>query len=769
MKHNIHRLSILILILVCVTLFINTLNNAFIWDDKDLILKNKYIRSIRSIPSLFDPIRWRQSSIVLLGRYKFRPISTATFALDYRVWKTNPTGYHISNLLLHTMVVLLVYALMLQLTDHAIQRTPGEKHSWSNLLTVPFLTAFFFAIHPIHTESVTWIKNRSDLLSFLFYLISILCFVEYKARRTGRRSYLLYAASVLCFPLALFSKGVAISLPVTLALHNICFSPQRNYKKSVRELLPFFTIAALYFVLKRTVLQMRVLPGASEIIPPYLNILAVFKTVAYYLKLLAFPFDLHADRIFTIPKSFLDPIMFGSVGLVCILLFLAVQTFRHSKTVSFALFWIFITLLPVSNIIFLYGRPIAEQRLYIPSLGFCILLAIGLNNAIFRRSKFLARTKLRNIVLASFILMSLSYGVTTIARNRDWRDPITFWSKTIKRSQRRARACVNLARAYRDSKDTKKAIALYKEAIVLDPYYAEARYNLSIIYRDLGKKREAVDLLETAIKYKPTFVDAYNDLANFYWSFGRKKEAESLFKKVLTIAPHYVQAYFNLGKLYSESGKTESAILLLKKGIAINAEYPDPDSSVDHEYRVRAYLLLGVLYNNLGKKELAISSFESLLHLDPQNKEAYSNLGVIYRSIGEHDKAITAYRKSIAIDPSDAQSYYRLANVYMDTGRNEDAIALYKKAIEINPRDIAAYDNLGSIYINTDREEEAIAIYKKVLTINPKNALAHNNLAVAYYYNNQHALAIEYCDKAMSLGYSVNPDFLNLIEQARKK
>ena len=173
-KRKQHILSVIALVFLCGIVFANTFENSFIWDDADLIAQNSYIRSLKNIPLFFTPQYWNHhQEISTKGQY--RPVRTVTFALDYAFWKLNVKGYHLTNLLLHTLNVILIYFLMLRLLClSSYEQRPKETAGWFDICGLAFATAILFATHPIHVESIAWIKNRSDLLTLLFYLLSFL-------------------------------------------------------------------------------------------------------------------------------------------------------------------------------------------------------------------------------------------------------------------------------------------------------------------------------------------------------------------------------------------------------------------------------------------------------------------------------------------------------------------------------------------------------------------------------------------------------------------
>jgi len=245
--------------------------------------------------------------------------------------------------------------------------------------------------------------------------------------------------------------------------------------------------------------------------------------------------------------------------------------------------------------------------------------------------------------------------------------------------------------------------------------------------------------------------EAHIHLGMVYSKKGRLDEAISEQKKALAIDPNLAGAHTNLGLFYAKKDRLDDAISEYKKAIAI-----DPH----HE---KAHYNLGLSYNKKGRLDDAISEYKKALAINPRYADARTNLGNVYDKKGRIDEAIAEYKKAIAIDPHHEKAYYNLGLSYYKKGRLDDAIAEYKKALAINPRYADVHNNLGNVYHRKGKFDKAIYEYKQSLAIKHDCAEAHNNLAVAYYSKANYRLAIVHCDKAVKLGYNVNPKFLELL------
>lgn len=542
-----HIVSVVILSIISGFVFSNTFSNSFMWDDKKVIVANRHIKSLKNIPYFFTADYWKNYRMWGISRY--RPVGVATLALDYSLWKRNPFGYHLTNILFHILNVILVYFIIFKLM------ALGKRED--RFFNAAFVTALLFAVHPIHTEAVTWIKNRFVLLGSLFFLSSLLLFIKY----TPNRKVSSYLGAILCFMLSLLSKEIAITLPFMLLLYIIYFLPKDELKGAAINILPFFGLAILYLAFKFSDILKIVSIVYTTKISVYSNILAVLKTFGYYIKLLVAPVNLNAARVLHVPGSFFRPAVLISSLLLLVAAAAAVKMYKKSKNISFAIIWIFLTVIPVSNIIFLYTRPIAEQRLYLPSVGFCFLIAL-----------IIGRIRSERAVIAVTIFIALFYSYITVNRNLEWKDPVIFWSKTVKASPRNARAYNNLGIAYYRKGKIKKAIASYKKSIEINPKYARPHDNLGVAYNDMGKIEEAIESFKKAIEIDRKHEDAYNNLGNIYAIIGDNEQAIAFYKKVIKMNPDHAAVNNNLAVLYYYEKKYDLAVKYCDKAIKLGAK-----------------------------------------------------------------------------------------------------------------------------------------------------------------------------------------------------
>ncbi|MEW6555748.1 MAG: tetratricopeptide repeat protein [Elusimicrobiota bacterium] len=512
-------INVLLLVIVSILTFANTLRNPFMWDDAglvELISQQDYQNHLKNPLFFLTPSYWKNyRKFHDVDAYvPVAPMRTLALSIDYRIWKWKPFGYHLTNLLFHTLNVLLVYFLVRILVS-SLHYTLHITHYTA------FFTALLFATHPMHTESVAWIKNRIDLITAVFYLSSLILFVkhtkqtrnlkrgtdaEQNTELTQNRPFLiskylisnLYPLfSLFCFILALLSKEIAVTLPAVLVLYIICFVPQENKKKRIISTLPFWLLTFLYIYLAQFVVKPGLKLPLMAKIDLYSNILLVFKTLAWYLKLLVSPFSFNADRVITIPKLLFEPTSLISLFVVGGLGFAAVKVFNYSKELSFCLFWFFVTILPVLNIIYLAPRPLAEQRLYIPSIGFCFLLGKLFADGLLKKKN---SEKKILLILSEVVLLLLifAYSFATVMRNFDWRNEIVFWQKTAEKSPLSPRAKTNLAEAYIKQNEHDKAQQIFEDVLKNYPDYPPAHTGLGLLFFNSGDIEKAVKEFQKA-------------------------------------------------------------------------------------------------------------------------------------------------------------------------------------------------------------------------------------------------------------------------------
>ena len=559
----------MLIIAVTAAVYANSLRNSFVWDDAVVIERNDFIRSGKNLPSLFsrayltsynkiDAMEFYTN--VGSGEESYRPMVTLSYFLDYRIWKLNPFGYHLTSMFLHIFNVILLFIFVkLIVKDYKIA----------------LLTSLLFALHPVNAEAVNVISFREDLLAFLFYLSSLILYIRMENASSRRKKALFYGFSLALFLFALFSKEMAASLPLILILYDYFFV----FKQKGREifinfrsrylghiLVLLFYLFIAFCVIGNPAKVLTAYPGNSF----FINLLTMPKVFTTYLQWLFLPLNIHvtlpADPLL-IARSLFESTVLFSIALLALILIFAVKIRKTSNIVSFAVLWFFFTLLPVSNIIPIMNY-IACRYLYIPAVGFCLLPAI----LICRMKKFAGSAAL--LVLAFYFML-------TFIRNAVWKDNVILWSEMTSYYPQNALAHSNLAGSLRNAGLVDEAIGEYKLALSLDPDYAKDYNGLGLCYFEKMLFGRAIRAFQKALALDLKLLAAYNNLGGALGEKGLYAEAAVYFNRAISIDRKYVPAYNGLGITYARLKKFEDAKKMWIEALKINPGDPSVRANLE--------------------------------------------------------------------------------------------------------------------------------------------------------------------------------------------
>jgi tetratricopeptide (TPR) repeat protein len=400
----------------------------------------------------------------------------------------------------------------------------------------------------------------------------------------------------------------------------------------------------LYFIFRQFILQGPTIINAPASFRQ--SILTAFKTVGYYFHLLFFPVRLSLEHPFFPPDTFSDPtVVFPAVALLVLLCFIAFY-FQRSRLLSFGAGWVIITLLPAANLVYL-ARPISEQRLYLPSWGTCLLLAVviisiqRLDNVFFMRGK--------RVVILAFGAIAAFYCVQTVSRNHDWQSPLVLYAKWARHAPYSPSAHAGLGDVLTMNGFFESARKQYNIARQLRPDYAEACYGLGMVSAEEGKSDDAVHYFESALQLDPDHAGAHRQMGGILARQRRFAEALTHYHHVLRLFPDDTDAHYNLGVSLAETGQIEAAIEHFQAVLCLNP------GDVDASYN------LGVAMVKKHRLSQAINWFERVLQLDPDHSKACLNLGAIYERQGRRLKALYYYNQAIVLDPEPAGVHQNMA------------------------------------------------------------------------------------------------------------
>jgi tetratricopeptide (TPR) repeat protein len=451
------RWIVALLLALPFALYANAFRNDFVFDDHLTFLRNEAIRSFDTLPKLFND---------------YRPLRYMSFAIDYAVSGNSPWGYHLFNTIYHGVVSVLVFVVL--------RRLAGPVAALAG--------ALLFLAHPAHTEAVAYISGRRDLLSTLFFLLGLLCWLEFN--RTARRRWLGFF--VLAWGAALGVKEMAVTLPAICALHDVLLEPEKARRR--------WWLYAGGLVLAGGAAVAIALSGATEQ-PTWhggsaaANFATSARLLVHYARLFLFPLHLLGDYsydAYPLSRSFLEMRVILSLVAIGGGVAAAILCRRRAPLVSLGLAWFVVTLLPVLHII-PFHELATDHYLYLPSVGGCLLAGLALDR--------LAARFGRRPAWAALAVLFLAFSARTVVRNLDWKDSETFWRKIVEDAPRCARANGNLGIVYAQRREWPAAAHYLERAVEILPDYVFARTQLGRIYRDqLGRAAEGTAQLEEALR-----------------------------------------------------------------------------------------------------------------------------------------------------------------------------------------------------------------------------------------------------------------------------
>jgi tetratricopeptide (TPR) repeat protein len=547
-----------------IVVYLNALSNGFVFDDMTTIVHNAYIKDLgKNFPAFFNLDYFK----IAQAEVSYRPVATLSYFLIYALFGLNPLAFHLASLLLHVFNVIGVYVLV-DMIQH------NKKTS--------LIAALVFACHPVLTETVNCISYNEDLLATFFYLLALVLYIKAAAIKNPS-DLLLYFFSLVSFLVALLSKEMAITLPAIILLYDLtCKETTQTegfFKQAVSTLdrQKFYYIAIAVVAIFYLALRFKILvnpQGAFSISRAGLfeRILFLPDHLFDYIKLALLPFDLNAEYSFAYPERFFEFSNLFSFIVVMTIIVGSFFIYKYSKGIFFGIWWFTITLLPVSNLIEIHN-PIAERYLYLPLVGFCMVISILINKILERP----AGNRLKIIAWLKYSLLSgllIFYSVLTMDRNAVWKDNFSIWANTVEKSPHNPIVHGGLGLAYQKQGLLDEAIRKFKRAIELGPNMAKNHYNLGRAYEEKGLFEKAVDAYKKAVELNPVYTDAYFNLANLYMRLQSRQDAIQAYRKVIELDPADIEAYNNLGVAYAMQGELDRAVGLWQKVLEMDPGNP---------------------------------------------------------------------------------------------------------------------------------------------------------------------------------------------------
>ncbi len=643
-NYQVHMV-IAVLALVTVLAYLPVLHADFInFDDELYVTLNPHVQSGLTA----DSLKWA-FNIGYEGNWT--PLTWISHMLVRQVFGPGPAGPHAVNLFLHVANVILLLLVLNRMT----------KSLWKSAFV-----AALFAVHPIHVESVAWVVERKDVLSGIFWLLTMWAYVRYSEIPSLKR----YAVIIVCFALGLMSKPTLVTLPLVLLLLDYwplgrwADASSRERLRLVWQKVPLCIMTAVACILTYTagesggILAMNRLPLFFRIDN------AVVSYVSYVGKML-WPAKLAV--LYPYRHSLPMGHVASAIAILVVVTLLVIRSATKRPYLPVGWFWYLIVFTPMIGVLQVGEQAIADRYAYIPFMGLYIIIVWGLSDVFSRRVASSPRLR----IIPMIVILVLA-GCTWRQAGY-WHDSVTLWTHALAVTTNNAVAHYSLGNAYKDLGESAEAVPEYEQAVSINPRYAKAYNNLGVVYFDLGRNADAVNAYKQAIRIKRDYPDAYYNLGIAYHELGKSKEAVGAYVQATRFRPNDPDAHYNLGSAYFEIGKSAEAI----------------------------------------------GEYQNVIRIMPGNADAYFNLGNAYGKLGRYAEAVDAYRQAIQINPDYADAHYNLADAYARLGRYVDAAEEYRQVIRINPGDAEAHFLLGIVYCRMGSKAVAQHEYETLKELAP--------------------------------------------------
>ncbi|MEW6130733.1 MAG: tetratricopeptide repeat protein [Acidobacteriota bacterium] len=593
--------SALLPVMLALVFSINTLWLEFVSDDYQQVLGNNAIRDIRNLPKALSTTVWGfiNLDIAPVSQPYYRPLFSVWFMGVYAIFGTKAWGWHLMNVLIHALATWLVFLVLNQLS--------GRKR-------LALIAASLFAVHPVHTESVAWISGITDPLMAIFLLPAFYFYL--KLRESGKPVWMV--AMLVFHLLALLNKETALALPVIVAYCELFYFNEAeafNLKLAkAAKLIGAFLLPIVIFLLVRYY-ALGTFSTLEELrYPLSATLLTIPLALTKYLVLVSLPYGYsyqHYTGFITSATSlnFILP-------LLLVMALAAVFILAKSRLVKFAGAWFLIFLLPALAAIKNFDQEylVQERYLYLPSMGFCLLLGLGIEWLVERQ---FAGRRYALVALTSVIV--LGFGILQIRQSLFWQDTVTVYQRCIAVAPTSAEAHASIANVYYTAGKPREAEAAARTALELDQQCNNAYLTLSYFSKQSGNLNQAIDYLEQA-------------------------------KVNVSVTPltrsSIATTYLNLGLLYGQKKDFQKAEENLEQSLALWT-------------RANGFYQVGLFYSQQNKLETALSYYLKMRELvPPHNAFVHATMGAMYEKLQQNDQAIAEYIKymeTATVNASDRQ------------------------------------------------------------------------------------------------------------------
>ncbi len=646
----------LALLAIVLAVYGNTLLNGYAMDDATVIHQNVIVKKgLAGIPEILTTPRL--SGYMKLTADSYRPVSLILFAVEYQFFGANPTVGHLTSVLLFAACVLVLFSFL--------RRLPGMEGTF-----VPFLAAAMFAVHPVHTEVVANVKSCDELLAFLFGFGALHLFANYM--RDGRTGQLV--AGLVLFLVACFSKETVVTFIAIVPL--VFFVFLNNDKRRAWVLTAgTLTMVALFILVSRAVLASHgaAMQGAEDFTTNALvgaplmatRIPTAIAVLGRYLLLLVYPAPLLCNYSFASVPFY----TWGSAAvLVSVLVYGAIKVFAFARMRrqmndmwAFAVWFYLLSIGLFSNIFFLVTSQMAERFLFLPSVGFCMVIGLAIWYGTRQRARIAA------VVLLPLLVV---YGGMTVARNAEWKNDATLFAADVEKAPNDCKLNYYRALSIGAPADANEAqrrqvidekMKYLRKALDIYPEFIEAHTEIAKLFEARGQYDSAlVHNMLVLRNNRSNSIAAYH-AANEYYALKQHEQAILWYKATIELVPDYQPAYLNIARCYADIGIADSSIVYYRGLLALGGGAPDVHRS------------MALCYLQTGRYDSAAIYMLQVTRSAAATPDDQNNLGAVYMSAGKNEEALVCFRRALQMSPGNKAAFTNMAAAFEKMGINDSA------------------------------------------------------------------------------------------------
>jgi len=628
----------ILLAVVTVATYAQVFEHEFVsYDDPDYITVNPHVQAGLTSTG----VTWAFTTVYAAN---WHPLTWISHMLDWQLFGTQAGAHHLVSVLIHAVSVLLLFAVLTKVTG-AVYRSA--------------FVAFVFALHPLHVESVAWASERKDVLSGLFFFLTLWAWLEYLDRPAIWR-YLLTAAAFAC---GLMSKPMLVTLPLVLLLLDV-WPLKRFSRRAIIEKLPLAAMAIASSAITFLVQQRGGAVAALDLVP--LHLLIENALVSYVMYLLKFLWPSNLAVFYPYPDLTWWKATLAAAALIAITVGV-----RRRPYLMTGWLWFVIMLVPVIGLVQVGVQARADRYTYLPVIGLAIMLAWGM--AEFLPSRYAA--------IAGAALCAV-WTIATWQQIGTWHDSVALFTHAIESTDDNYFAYNALGATLRNQGRMDDAVANFEVALKSKPHFADAQDNLGEALASEGRIDEAIPHLREAVRLQPDSLEAHINLGAALNKAAQPKEGESEFRSALALQPESAEAHSGLGLSLMAEGRAEEALPQLLEAVRISPGDAD------------AHYNLGNAYGALGRTADAVAQFSEAVRLKPSDPGVHYNLGNALVAADRMPEAATEFAAAVRLDPYLIGARFNLASALAYTGRLDEAIKEFTEVLVRQPDLKAAREGL---------------------------------------------------------------------------